>query len=227
MYVTLHVNLLQTGKSALSSSPLPAETRRVALSRVTRRTAMIDAAEALFFELGFEGTTLGAVVRRSGGSLATLYDEFGGKENLLRAVVDRIREEGLVDLKTLDDRAMTPREILHRVASRFHAYVTSPRTLASMRVVIGRSLADPAFGRAFHEDVRLQLLDRLAETFRRWTAEGKARIDAPVAAAELFFASILCDAPLKTMLGVPAERTDETMLSWRLRPFLEHFAVAG
>ncbi|WP_162806646.1 TetR/AcrR family transcriptional regulator [Sphingosinicella terrae] len=208
-------------------SPAPLETRRAALSREARREAMIDAAEALFFELGFEGTTLGAVVRISGGSLATLYDEFGNKENLLRAVVDRIREEGLVDLKTLDDRAMSPREILLRVASRFHAYVTAPRTLASMRVVIGRSLADPAFGRAFHEDVRLQLLERIAETFRRWTAEGQARIDDPVAAAELFFASLLCDAPLKTMLGLPAERTDETLLAWRLQPFLDHFAIAG
>lgn len=34
-------------------------------------------------EQGYDGTSLAEIVRRSGGSLATLYDLFGNKQGLL------------------------------------------------------------------------------------------------------------------------------------------------
>lgn len=203
------------------------EPRRVVLNRDARRDAILDAAEALFLEAGFDKTTLGAVVRRSGGSLATLYDEFGSKEYLLRAVVERIREQAMLNLTALDEDRLAPRETLRQVARRFHRYATSTRTLAAMRVVIGASLADPDFGRAFHEDIRVQLVDRVAAALARWSAAGSARITEPAATAELFFAMVLCDAPLKAMLGLPPEETDQDILDRRLQPFFDHFAVAG
>src|SRR3546814_14641572 len=62
--------------------------------RENRRRAILSAAESMFLEEGFERVSLGAIVRRSGGSLATVYDMFGNKQGLLRAVVDRGCAEG-------------------------------------------------------------------------------------------------------------------------------------
>lgn len=44
-----------------------------------RRSALLTAAQNLFLEQGYERTTLGDVVARAGGSLATLYKLFGDK----------------------------------------------------------------------------------------------------------------------------------------------------
>ena len=186
---------------------------------------MLDAAEELFLEQGFERTTLSAVVARSGGSLATLYAEFGNKQQLLRAVVARGREEGIGDLLDFGDGGESPREQLRIAAQRFHAFLMTPKTLAFARMVIAHSLAHPGFGLAFHNDVRVRLVERLAAVFERWTEEGRARIPDAVPAAELYFSSVLCDAPVKAMMGVPPEPTDPAVLNRRLQPFFEHFQI--
>lgn len=55
-----------------------------------RRIALVAAAKALFIEKGYEGTTLGDIVERAGGSLSTLYKLFGNKDGLLEAVISRV-----------------------------------------------------------------------------------------------------------------------------------------
>jgi AcrR family transcriptional regulator len=64
---------------------------------VARRKAFLAAARQVFFELGFEAASVNDVVARAGGSLATLYAQFGSKEGLFQAVVrdqfDRLRQD--------------------------------------------------------------------------------------------------------------------------------------
>ena len=50
-----------------------------------RRRAILASARALFVEQGYEKTTLGEIVERAGGSLATVYKLFGNKDGLLEA----------------------------------------------------------------------------------------------------------------------------------------------
>src|SRR3546814_11941406 len=61
--------------------------------RERRQSAILDAAESLFLEQGYERTSLAEIVKRSGGSLATLYELFGNKQGLLRAIATRWRSE--------------------------------------------------------------------------------------------------------------------------------------
>ncbi|HEY1146416.1 MAG TPA: TetR/AcrR family transcriptional regulator [Allosphingosinicella sp.] len=198
----------------------PAEGRRE-----ERRQAILDAAESLFLEQGYAGASLAAIVRRSGGSLATVYEMFGSKYGLLRAVVDRNREEGL---RGLDETARTfesAADALRLLAYRHHEHVMSPRTIAFARVVIDGSLRDPDFGRSFYRDVHLTFVECLADMFREWAAAGKASIDDPRAAAELYISTVMCNAPIKAMLGQPPEPTDRATIDWRLAPFLAHFSI--
>ena len=57
--------------------------------RVHRCQRFVEVAEQLFLERGFAGTSVNEVVRLAGGSLATLYAEFGTKEELFEAVMSR------------------------------------------------------------------------------------------------------------------------------------------
>lgn len=51
---------------------------------------LLDAAEELFAERGFEGASVRAITRRAGTNPAAVHYHFGGKESLLRAVFDRV-----------------------------------------------------------------------------------------------------------------------------------------
>lgn len=193
--------------------------------RGERRRAILDAAEDLFLEQGYGRVSLGAIVRRSGGSLATMYELFGNKQGLLRAVVGRRREEGTDGLLDIP-QGETPAETLRRYAQECHSLFTTPRMIALFRIVIGESLSHPEFGREFHEDMNSDAARQLADCFREWTAQGKAAIDDPEAAVQLFFAMVMCDAPMKTMLGAVPNGFPCGQLEWRLEPFLHYFRIA-
>src|SRR3954447_26351638 len=54
-----------------------------------RRQAVLDAAETLFFELGYAATTVVGIAARAGVSPETVYKSFGGKPGLVRALRER------------------------------------------------------------------------------------------------------------------------------------------
>ena len=200
---------------------------KVNARREDRRQAVLVAAEALFLEHGFERISVNTIVRRSGGSLATFYDMFGNKHGLLRAVVDQATDEELKGLEDIYSEEAKPSGTLRKLASRYYAFATAPRMLALMRLVIGQSLADPEFGSQFNHDLQLRFSTHLAEAFARWTAEGKARIDFPLEAADLYFAIVMCNAPFRAMFGIVPEPTDADMLERRLAPFLAYYHIAS
>src|SRR3546814_4381236 len=87
--------------------------RRDTTRREDRRQAILDAAESLFLEQGYERVSVNAIVQRSGGSLATVYDLFGNKHGLLYAVVDRARDEGLKGVEDIYAQDSRPRSEEH------------------------------------------------------------------------------------------------------------------
>ncbi len=73
------------------------------------RGRLLDAAEALFAEHGFEGASLRAITARAGANLAAANYHFRSKEALLDAVIDRrigpVNTERLRRLDELEARA--------------------------------------------------------------------------------------------------------------------------
>ena len=59
---------------------------------------MLEAAKAVFVEHGYAGATLDDVIEQAGGSRATLYKQFGGKEGLFAAVIAEIAAEMVAPL---------------------------------------------------------------------------------------------------------------------------------
>lgn len=58
-------------------------------TRIARRERLLDAAERRFAEIGYEGTALCNITSAAGTRLASMTDEFGGKEHLFREVLLR------------------------------------------------------------------------------------------------------------------------------------------
>src|SRR5437870_1032215 len=70
---------------------------------------ILDAAERLFAQHGFAGTSLRAITAAAGVNLAAVHYHFGSKEALLRATLDRIvgpvNRERLAMLQRAEDAA--------------------------------------------------------------------------------------------------------------------------
>lgn len=62
------------------------------------RCAALDAAQRLFAEKGFAGTSMREIASRSGVSQPLIYYHFGSKEGLYSAVKERLMKEGLRSL---------------------------------------------------------------------------------------------------------------------------------
>lgn len=68
-------------------TPPPAAPLREALAATTR-AQIVGAAAALFTELGYVGTSIGAIATRAGVAVQTIYNVVGNKAAILSAVLD-------------------------------------------------------------------------------------------------------------------------------------------
>ncbi|WP_432012171.1 TetR/AcrR family transcriptional regulator [Streptomyces cucumeris] len=76
-----------------------------------KRAAILSAARELFLADGFDRTSVDAVAARAEVSKRTVYDYFGDKQTLLRAVVDAIGQSLITTIRrTLDDTLTDPTE---------------------------------------------------------------------------------------------------------------------
>ena len=90
-----------------SRSSIPAR-RSPQQDRSTRRVeAFLEAAEALFAELGFAASTMTAVAERSGSSIGALYSYFPDKKSLALALLDIYAGKIEAHWKPLFDRILT------------------------------------------------------------------------------------------------------------------------
>src|SRR5262249_13157459 len=80
---------LNPGEGAMSHlKPMSPAAGRSIDRGVARRQAFLLVAREVFLEHGFEHASVNDVVRQAGGSLATLYAQFGNKEGLFLAVAE-------------------------------------------------------------------------------------------------------------------------------------------
>lgn len=79
------------------------------------RTAILDAAEELFAQKGFDGVSFAEIGVRAGVSRGTPGYFFGSKEELYKAVLDRVFGVALRDISKAAERAAAtnnPREVI-------------------------------------------------------------------------------------------------------------------
>jgi AcrR family transcriptional regulator len=81
------------------------------------RELVLDAAERVMAEQGFEAATLARVVEEAGIPLSSVYHYYGSKDGILLAVMERGAERFFADLPDWNRRIGRPAEHLARVLS--------------------------------------------------------------------------------------------------------------
>jgi AcrR family transcriptional regulator len=176
-----------------------------------RRASIVKAAREVFLEHGYEGARLEEVVHRSGGSLATLYAQFGGKQGLFAAIIAEICQELVASLPNLDEPGPEkPEDVLFAFASTYLGLLLTPASLALYRVVISESARYPELGQAVFEAGPSAAAERLAN-YLCWEAEkGALVVPDPGLAARQFLEMVKGDLHFQALLGLdPAPAIEE------------------
>ena len=129
------------------------------------RELVLDAAERVMAEHGFEAATLARVVEEAGIPMSSVYHYYGSKEGILLAVMERGAERFFADLPDWNRRIGRPAEHLATVLST--AAQTLERHPNFLRMLIVFSVQPPAGGgdeiEVVVERVRRLGLDHLRE----------------------------------------------------------------
>jgi AcrR family transcriptional regulator len=175
---------------------------------MARRQAMLDAARELFLEKGFECTSLSDIVERSKGSRSTLYDQFGSKDGLLRALVEGITSTVWELLGDETGPCTFCEAGLIELGGRFVRAALAPDNIAVYRILVAEGHRVPEIAELFFNTGPRTLERRLAERFRSALS---VREDAgsPDEIAQIYLGAMLGDLHVRQVLGLVPHWSDE------------------
>lgn len=203
--------------------------------RTTQTTsdAIIFAARKLFLKRGYEGVNLDAIAKKASVSRQTLYNNFGSKEAIFRAMLNdhwmRVRAGQEDEQVGAADPAHTE-EMLRRFAQRMMIFVEGAEQVDFTRLVIAESRRTSWIGKEFYEVGKGPLLHSFAERLRAYTEAGGLRCEDPVLAAHQFFVLILECAfwPYVMAIGTATSElvTVEVAIDEAVKMFLARYGQA-
>jgi len=169
-----------------------------------QREAIVQAAQSLFMEYGFERTSMSMIAERMRGSKQTLYNYFQSKEDLLRAVLEY--DVGKVADQVSDHfrDAKDLREALISFGILYLEAQLSPSAIANIRVVSTQP-RESGFGEHFYDNVLRPAWKRLCEVFEAWMEQGRLKKADPWLAAMQWKGLVLLDLFESRLLGATTE----------------------
>src|SRR6202044_1554954 len=183
---------------------------------------ILDAARQMFLGRGYDETSLDDVAAASGVSKTTVYNNFGDKEALFRAVVLAVTEHAEQIIMELGSILRGPEPAAERLTlvARTLAYgVLSPAVVQLRRLAISEALRFPGIVSEYWDRAPARTLALLTESFATMAARGELDVDDPAAAARLFAYAVLGPAQDQALLQ-PGRRPARAELD-------EHVGVGG
>ena len=174
---------------------------RRARQLAARREQFIVAAEKLFLEHGFAKTSVNAIVREAGGSLATLYSEFGTKEALFESVLSQRVMRLFPQERSHPSTRCDAESELRLLATHMLKRMLSEDGLAVYRLVIHEAPRFPGLRKAFLEAGIRNLREHTATYLGELAATHELRNDDCAVAAAQFISLVQGSVVLTAACG--------------------------
>ncbi|TQK86420.1 TetR family transcriptional regulator [Streptomyces puniciscabiei] len=192
--------------------PEPRSRTRTRLSATERRASILAAATQVFSECGYQRGKVSDIARRVGVTEPVVFQNFGSKSALYRAVLDRATDAVSALLHQTADAGRPVPEVLavfldpapmdrfHRPGS--HGFLFADATALAHDADLGEAL----------RQVHQHLADTLAELLRRGQAAGDVRDDIEPHTAAWWLVSLLAGRSFRAAV-VPDRETVEAELT--------------
>jgi TetR/AcrR family transcriptional regulator, mexJK operon transcriptional repressor len=176
---------------------------------IAKTEAILDAALEVLSQHGFSAS-MEEVARRACVSKQTIYNHYGSKAELLRALIARRVDQIVAPLRS-PEADKHPQEALAAMARTLLDGLLAPRAAATMRLYVQGAASMPDLGQVLFETGPRAYRRRLAQFLERETVAGRLRADDPMLAAEFFVGMVVGSFQLAGLLGLaqdipPAER---------------------
>ena len=116
-----------------------------------RGPLILDAAQKLFYHQGFDETSLAMIINEAGGSRRSIYNEFGNKQGLLMAVIQR-QVKVQSEILTSINRDLEAKEALNQVCCKFVLGMLSPELMSLFRLVVQQVVKFPELGEMIYKN---------------------------------------------------------------------------
>lgn len=143
----------------------------------------------MFLDKGYERVTVDDIIALVGGSKATLYSQFGGKEGLFEIVIKQFCADvdAAVDFDTSGDTA----EQLMQIGHAFLKMVPSPRILEFHRLMASIGKRFPSIALSFYKSGPQSAKEIIAARIEKQQTAGNLRSGDPHELAVLFHDTLI------------------------------------
>jgi TetR/AcrR family transcriptional regulator, mexJK operon transcriptional repressor len=173
-----------------------------------RRERIVRLAAPLFLKKGYDNVSIDEIIGVVGGSKATIYAWFGGKEGLFEAVVRQ--ECSDVTMAIHVDAAGNLETQLTEIGRSFLAMVLSPPILEFHRLMVSIGRTFPDIGRLFYETGPASAYQIVATWIAKQQKDGRLIEEDPYQLAVLFLDMLIGEHQLSWLTSVPrAARRDK------------------
>ena len=169
---------------------------------------ILEAAKAMFLTAGYDGVNLDQVAERAGVARQTVYNRFGSKEAVFRAVMERhwamLQFGDEVSPAPGSSAQPDPEVALRRFAASLVAFVSDTEQIAFTRLVIAESRHLPWVAEEFYQFGKKPLLASLTAILTLLTKAGQLDCSNVEIAAHQFLGLIQEFMVWPQVMAIPA-----------------------
>lgn len=157
---------------------------------LAKRAAILEAAEALFLQHGFEGVSMDQIAAAAGVSKLTVYSHFGDKDTLFTEAAKAWCEHRMPGSVFEPAPHQPVRKRLLDIAHSFFSMISASEAVAGHRLLCSPQMLEKGLARMFWEGGPQRVQDDFARFLERRIAAGDLEIDDVPRAAAQFFALV-------------------------------------
>jgi len=159
----------------------------------------------VFSKAGYEAAAMDAIATEAGVAKQTIYNHFGSKDDLFRAIVAGLTDELLATLP----QGGTPADVLRKLGLQFLSLMLRPTSLALHRMLVAGAERFPDLARELYTSGPDHAVRTLADWLETETRKGTLSVAEPETAAEQFYGMLVGHMQLRALLCVDADPAPE------------------
>lgn len=160
---------------------------------LAKRAAILDAAERMFLQDGFEGVSMDQIAAAAGVSKLTVYSHFGDKDALFTEAAKAWCEQQMPGSVFEPAPHQPVGERLMDIARAYFAMVCAPEAVAGHRLLCSPQMVGKQLARMFWEAGPQRVQDEFSRFLERRIAAGDLDIDDVHRASGQFFSLVKGD----------------------------------
>ncbi len=170
-----------------------------------KNEAILEATSDAIYERGLN-VSMDEIARRAGVSKQTVYNHYGSKSELVRALIGR-RVDSISSALEVPGALGRPQDALADYARALLETLLMPRGVTLIRLIISSVTAEPDLAQTVFKAGPRASRVTLAAFLARETAAGRLAIDDVDEAADFFAGMVVSHRQLSLLLGLPSDLT--------------------